>query len=164
MPQNGTLLLSATTAKIVEGKETKTSAGIEVDEAAIVHEVTNHAKIDRDGTLCDWNNPSDTLEWELFFPEGGDYALSVTTQTRWKNQPWNGDRSLILNWNGETVGVKELLPETNFPSPYFTKIQSPVGVLHIPAGGRGKLILQSPEIRSEDAGKINLNSIQISRI
>lgn len=164
MPQNGTLLLSATTAKIVEGKETRTSAGIEVDEAAIVHEVTNHAKIDRDGTLCDWNNPSDTLEWELFFPEGGDYALSVTTQTRWKNQPWNGDRSLILNWNGETVGVKELLPETNFPSPYFTKIQSPVGVLHIPAGGRGKLILQSPEIRSEDAGKINLNSIQISRI
>ena len=164
MPQNGTLLLSATSARIVEGKEARNSEGIEVDEAAIVHEVTNHAKIDRDGTLCDWNNPSDTLEWEISFPEGGNYALSAITQTRWKKQPWSGDRSLTLNWNDQTVCVEELLPETNFPSPYFTKKQSPVGVLHVPAGGRGKLVLQSPEIRSEDAGKINLNSIQISRI
>ena len=164
MPQNGTLLLSPAAAEIMEGKEERKTAGIEIDEAAIVHEVTNHAKLDRDGTLCDWNNVSDKIEWEVFFPEKGDYALSAVTQTRWKNQPWDGDRSLVLHWNGQRAGVKELLPEENDPSPYFTRKLSPLGVLHIPEGGRGKLILESPEIRSENAGKINLNSIRINRI
>lgn len=162
IPQNGGMVLGMSIGTIHEGKSENGESLEVVDEAAVTHTVTDHAKLDRDGTICDWNNTEDSVTWEIEFPEGGDYEVSIVTQTRWRNQPWNGGRVMEVTWNGQSVsGI--LNKDESFPSPYHTKYASHLGTLKISAGERGLLTLKTLRIDSEDAGRLNLSSVRLLR-
>lgn len=162
IPQNGGMVLGMSIGTIHEGKSENGESLEVVDEAAVTHTVTDHAKLDRDGTICDWNNTEDSVTWEIEFPEGGDYEVSIVTQTRWRNQPWNGGRVMEVMWNGQSVsGI--LNKDESFPSPYHTKYASHLGTLKISAGERGLLTLKTLRIDSEDAGRLNLSSVRLLR-
>lgn len=162
IPQNGGMVLGMSIGTIHEGKSENGESLEVVDEAAVTHTVTDHAKLDRDGTICDWNNTEDSVSWEIEFPEGGDYEVSIVTQTRWRNQPWNGGRVMEVTWNGQSVsGI--LNKDESFPSPYHTKYASHLGTLKISAGERGLLTLKTLRINSEDAGRLNLSSVRLLR-
>lgn len=162
IPQNGGMVLGMSIGTIHEGKSENGESREVVDEAAVTHTVTDHAKLDRDGTICDWNNTEDSVTWEIEFPEGGDYEVSIVTQTRWRNQPWNGGRVMEVTWNGQSVsGI--LNKDESFPSPYHTKYASHLGTLKISAGERGLLTLKTLRIDSEDAGRLNLSSVRLLR-
>ncbi len=163
VPQNGTLILGGALARIVVAGDHH-ATGVEIDEAAVVHEKTDHAKVFRDGSICDWHNPSDSLEWNIAFPEAGKYRFSVVTQTTWRNQEWSTERSLSLNWNGRELFVPSLVPTADLSTPHCKKRLSLIGELEITEGERGILVLRSPEIRSTEAGKINLNSLVVERV
>ena len=162
IPQNGGMVLGMSIGTIHEGKSENGESREVIDEAAVTHTVTDHAKLDRDGTICDWNNTEDSVTWEIEFPEGGDYEVSIVTQTRWRNQPWNGGRVMEVTWNGQSVsGI--LNKDESFPSPYHTKYASHLGTLKISAGERGLLTLKTLRIDSEDAGRLNLSSVRLLR-
>lgn len=162
IPQNGGMVLGMSIGTIHEGKSENGESREVVDEAAVTHTVTDHAKLDRDGTICDWNNTEDSVTWEIEFPEGGDYEVSIVTQTRWRNQPWNGGRVMEVTWNGQSVsGI--LNKDESFPSPYHTKYASHLGTLKISAGERGRLTLKTLRIDSKDAGRLNLSSVRLLR-
>ena len=162
IPQNGGMVLGMSIGTIHEGKSGDGEKREVVDEAAVTHTITNHAKLDRDGTICDWNNTADHVTWTVEFPEGGEYEVSIITQTRWKNQPWDGGRIMEVSWNGQKVS-NALNKDEQFPSPYHTKYLSYLGTLKIGAGECGQLTLKTLRIDSEDAGRLNLSSVRLMR-
>ena len=162
IPQNGGMVLGMSIGTIHEGKSGDGEKREVVDEAAVTHTITNHAKLDRDGTICDWNNTADHVTWTVEFPEGGEYEVSIITQTRWKNQPWDGGRIMEVSWNGQKLS-NALNKDEQFPSPYHTKYLSYLGTLKIGAGECGQLTLKTLRIDSEDAGRLNLSSVRLMR-
>lgn len=162
IPQNGAMVLGMSAGTIREGNTDGAEGEEVIDEAAVAHKLSSHVHLDRDGTVCDWNNTADFIAWEIEFPEKGSYDVFLATQTRWAQQPWDGKREMEVEWNGQRI-VSTLNRDQDFSTSHRRKYESRLGVLNVEAGERGMLILRTLRIGSKEAGALNLASLRLVR-
>ena len=156
------MVLGMSAGTIREGNTDGAEGEEVIDEAAVAHKLSSHVHLDRDGTVCDWNNTADFIAWEIEFPEKGSYDVFLATQTRWAQQPWDGKREMEVEWNGQRI-VSTLNRDQDFSTSHRRKYESRLGVLNVEAGERGMLILRTLRIGSKEAGALNLASLRLVR-
>ena len=162
IPQNGAMILGMSAGEIREGKNDVTTDQEIIDEAAVAHKVAAHAHLDRDGSICDWNNTVDSVAWDVEFPEAGSYEISLITQTRWAQQPWDGGRLMEVEWNSRRL-ASTLEKDRDFSTFHRKQYESRLGVLNVRAGERGTLILRTLRIDSKAAGELNISALRVVR-
>ena len=162
IPQNGAMILGMSAGEIREGKNDVTTNQEIIDEAAVAHKVAAHAHLDRDGSICDWNNTVDSVAWNVEFPEAGSYEISLITQTRWAQQPWDGGRLMEVEWNTRRL-ASTLEKDRDFSTFHRKQYESRLGVLTVRAGERGTLILRTLRIDSKAAGELNISALRVVR-
>ncbi len=163
IPQNGVLTLGASQGKLRHGRQATLFGSTTLDAAAEKLEVAGHSLPVRDGTLSQWHNPTDRIEWELSFPEGGDYQVSVVTLQRCHGKPWTGKRTVELVWNGSPLPEKELVLDEELDKGVFRKGKSELGIIRIAPGEHGALSLRTARMYHESAADMNLAQLILTR-
>jgi len=162
IPQNGVLILSPVRGEIIHGKSTMIRNGgdIRMGPAAEVITENNTCSINESGALTQWHHPGDGLSWEISFPEAGIYKIEAITENRCHSMPWEGARSVRLEFAGRQLEA-ELKEDKTLVSPCYARAGSDLGVLEVSADTNGILKLTTVNIDSPAAINMNLTALNI---
>ena len=166
MPQNGTLNLAPGTGRLIHGNGSAdgVSTAAQRDEAGEATLQTQHSLPVRDGTLAQWHNPDDAIEWEVVFPEGGSYRVEVETVQRLHSHPWIGGRRVELCWNDNRIEAELRCDRITDPGSYHPAAASEIGTIQAAAGDTGILRLRTTALTDPAAGDMNLVGVWLTRI
>lgn len=165
VPQNGELVLGMSIARIhLPAQADSARQQVLVDVAGMKHDIQNRARLDRDGTLCEWDSTDDYLEWNVAFPQGGEFQVSLISKTRWsKDQPWDGDSKVFqVLWNGQAISAK-LNKDEELLDQYSNKFRSVIGTLHMKPETAGVLTLKMLENTTRFPGNLNLVVLELKK-
>jgi len=161
-PVDGLLNLTPAQAELAHGKEEIATAQQNTFGAAAERLANSaHSYLEESGALTQWHNPSDSVHWQVRFPEAGEYEVIVITRTRFHDDQWFGGRCVELKFNGQSL-MAELHYDQNIKGGYYPSGGSCCGTLKVADGESGQLILRTVQVL--DARAINMDFTQLQLI
>lgn len=156
---DGSLILNFPNAELVHGTDAGPVSNIvNIGAASEVLKNTPHSYLSDSGTLSQWQNPNDSAEWDIAFPDGGTFEVSLMTRTRSHGGTWIGERDAEVSFAGKTVRRK-LTESRRMDSRCYAAAESVLGELTVRAGENGRVSLRTVRIFSESA--CNMDAVQL---
>lgn len=166
-PIDGELTLLPNRATIdtgtVSGEPAKGTGAEELGAAAEKLPLSGHCRRENSGAISSWHNPADAISWDVSFPDGGRYRLSLVTRTRSHGGSWHGDREVIVEFNGRTVRTM-LRNDSMTADGCYPEAESILGELETAPGETGRVVLRTGRILSGDALQMELVRLKLTAV
>jgi hypothetical protein len=169
MPQNGYLVLQASRGKLHHGSDSKETGLRGVGAAGELHQGSGHSSLDGTGCLIEWQNPTDRIEWEMFWPEASNCQIKLVTVSRVHSAPWTAGQKIQLTYTQDNFHRQWETVLTGHPiesagSQCYSQGLADGGSLSIPGSGMGKLRISMIDPGSSDALMMGLREVRIQLV
>lgn len=162
-PQNGVVTLVPAAGQLHHAESTgleQRVVGLDVAAEAIM--AGGQSTILRNGSWCDWHLPGESMSWQLHFPQGGRYTVTVETIQRYHGDPWVGGRKVSLAWQNQTrcapLDRAEIIDDGCYPAGL-----TELGEISVDDGETGTFTITSGPAEQPKAENMCLASIRIKR-
>jgi alpha-L-fucosidase len=166
MPQNGFLMLRASQGQLQHGSDAKESGLRGVGAAGESFHGTGHSSLDETGCLVEWQNPTDRIEWEMFWPQAAECRIELVTVSRVHSARWVSGQTVRMTYvqgdyrrEWETVLAGRQVDAAG--SQCYSEGVAAAGHLAVPGPGLGRLSVVMTDPGSSEAALMGLREIRI---